>query len=66
MLSPATPTFSSRVYTQLGFQAGVFDTLRLEDAAWGGLKAGHVFPKAKPLFQRVEGELVTSRPQGGA
>lgn len=61
-MSPITPSFSAKLYAQLGFDDTTFERLRLTDATWGELKEGHLFPKATPTFQRIEGDLVTNPP----
>ncbi|CAG9461466.1 unnamed protein product [Pedinophyceae sp. YPF-701] len=67
LLSPVTPTLSSRMAEQLalpaleggpGGAAGVWDEAVLYGGPQG-IKAGHEFPKPKPVFARLEGDMVT-------
>lgn len=55
-LSPVTPTFSRKMYSQLGFTDEQFDGLDWEkDVKWGGLKEGHrVTSSPFPIFGRQD------------
>ncbi|XP_073040308.1 methionine--tRNA ligase, chloroplastic/mitochondrial-like isoform X1 [Primulina eburnea] len=54
VLSPITPSLSSRIYTQLGFSEDQFNGVTWSDTRWGGLKQGHVTAEPKPVFARIE------------
>ncbi|KAK9809086.1 hypothetical protein WJX72_009193 [[Myrmecia] bisecta] len=63
LLSPITPAMAQRIYEQLGYSAEDFRSLSWRDTQWGGLPVGRKLPKAKPVFARLEGDLVIDRPQ---
>lgn len=54
VLSPITPSLSSRIYTQLGFSEDQFNGVTWRDTKWGGLKKGHVTAEPKPIFAKIE------------
>jgi methionyl-tRNA synthetase len=58
MLSPITPGISQKLYEQLGYDQGHFDSLTWADTQWGGLKAGQVTATPAPVFARIEGDYV--------
>ena len=61
LLSPVTPGLSRRIYKQLGFDDSTVDMLCWErDVSWGGIGAGHQFPNPVPVFERLDGEWITS------
>lgn len=53
-LSPVTPRLSLRIYTQLGYSEDQFSATTWDDTKWGGLMAGQVMDKPKPVFSRIE------------
>ena len=59
LLSPVTPALSRRIFQQLGFGEGGFDSLRWADTEWGQLEAGRALPAPAPVMQRLEGDFVT-------
>lgn len=67
LISPVTPGLSRRIYKQLGFHENKFDELKwARDVAWGGIEEGHAFPSPSPVFERLEGEWVTSFQEDGS
>ncbi|KAI3437932.1 hypothetical protein D9Q98_000376 [Chlorella vulgaris] len=65
LLSPVTPSLSSRIYQQLGFSQEQFEALSWADTEWGTLQQGHATPQPVPVLQRLEGDLVAD-PQPAA
>ena len=65
LLSPVTPSLSSRIYQQLGFSQEQFEALSWADTDWGTLQRGHATPQPVPVLQRLEGDLV-AEPQPAA
>jgi len=55
-LSPITPTLSCKIYTQLGLSG--FESVQWASCQWGLLEEGHIMPKPKPVFARLEKEKV--------
>lgn len=58
LLSPITPSLSTRIYLQLGFTQGQIDAVKWDDCLWGQLEAGQEMPKPFPVMARLEGEFV--------
>lgn len=53
-LSPITPSFSLRIFEQLGYSEDQFSAATWSETKWGGLKAGQVMAQPKPVFARIE------------
>jgi methionyl-tRNA synthetase len=64
LLAPVTPGLSRSIYAALGCAPEDFKALSWGDARWGGLPAGQATPPPKPIFARLEGDLVTEAAPG--
>ncbi|MEI7474918.1 MAG: methionine--tRNA ligase [bacterium] len=58
LISPFIPNLSQEIWTQLSLE-GNASSVKIDDIAWGGLKAGFVASKEtiKPIFLRLDSEI---------